>query len=66
MSHLTKRQQEVADLVATGLSYRAIADCLHISLRTVRRHVEDIASKIGEDERTPYRRVMLWGMRRAS
>lgn len=66
MTQLTNRQREVAALVAEGLSYQAIADRLQISMRTARRHVEDIAAKLGQDGTTPYKRVMLWGMRRAS
>lgn len=66
MRRLTPRQREVADLVAEGLSYQAIADELHMSLRTARRHVEDIAAKLGEDNTKPYKRVMVWAMHRAS
>ena len=44
---LSRRQQEVADLVAEGLSNRAIAECLFISERTVEGHVEQIRATLG-------------------
>jgi predicted ATPase/DNA-binding CsgD family transcriptional regulator len=43
---LTKREQEIAELVASGLSNRAIATRLFISKRTVDAHVEHIFSKL--------------------
>ncbi|MFI6958522.1 protein kinase [Nocardia sp. NPDC050408] len=44
---LTRREQEVADLVADGLTNRAIATRLVISLRTAEGHVEHILTKLG-------------------
>ncbi|MHA4852896.1 protein kinase domain-containing protein [Rhodococcus sp. MSC1_016] len=44
---LTKREQEVARLVAQGLTNRAIADRLVISPRTAQGHVEHILTKLG-------------------
>ncbi|MEU2103518.1 LuxR C-terminal-related transcriptional regulator [Nocardia sp. NPDC019255] len=46
-SGLTAREREVADLVADGLTNRAIAARLHISQRTADGHVERILSKLG-------------------
>src|SRR5262249_28067466 len=44
---LTKREREVADLIATGLSNRQIAARLVISQRTAESHVENILAKLG-------------------
>lgn len=57
---LTDRQTEVARLVGQGLSYKAIAMRLGLSVRTVERHVHRLAHKLGVNELTPYRRVQHW------
>ncbi|MEV6099862.1 protein kinase [Nocardia sp. NPDC051981] len=44
---LTKRERQVADLVAEGLTNRAIASRLVISQRTAQGHVEHILAKLG-------------------
>lgn len=44
---LTRREAEVAHLVADGLTNRDIADRLVISVRTVERHVDHILAKLG-------------------
>jgi DNA-binding CsgD family transcriptional regulator/tetratricopeptide (TPR) repeat protein len=44
---LTRREQEVAQLVARGLSSREIASTLSITERTAENHVEHILSKLG-------------------
>ncbi|WP_448611466.1 ATP-binding protein [Geodermatophilus sp. URMC 60] len=44
---LTRRQQEVADLVAEGLTDREIAARLVISPRTAESHVEQILTRLG-------------------
>ncbi|MCQ4118317.1 protein kinase domain-containing protein [Rhodococcus tibetensis] len=49
---LTKREREVADLVAQGLTNKAIAARLVISPRTAQGHVEHILTKLGFTSRT--------------
>lgn len=46
-SPLTRRQQEVAALVADGLSNREIAERLVVSQRTAETHVQNVLSKLG-------------------
>ncbi|MGV9612215.1 protein kinase domain-containing protein [Nocardia xishanensis] len=46
-STLTKREREVVDLVAEGLTNKAIAARLVISQRTAQGHVEHILTKLG-------------------
>lgn len=60
---LTRREQQIADLVADGLSNRAIAERLVISQRTAEGHVENILSKLGFHSRS---QVAAWvGERRS-
>jgi len=44
---LTKREEEIAELIATGDSNRTIAEKLSISERTAEHHVASIFSKLG-------------------
>jgi len=44
---LTRREQEVADLVAAGLSNKEIAAKLVIAQRTAENHVERVLTKLG-------------------
>ena len=46
-SGLTEREREVLRLIADGLTDRDIAAALHISPRTVGRHVGNVLSKVG-------------------
>lgn len=43
---LTYREQEVLDKLRRGLSYRAIADDLYISIDTVKFHIKNIYKKL--------------------
>ena len=47
MGALTPREQDVARLVATGLTDRAVAERLHLSHHTVSQHVKRIYRKLG-------------------
>jgi predicted ATPase/DNA-binding CsgD family transcriptional regulator len=49
---LSRREQEVAELVAEGLTDRQIAGRLFISERTVEGHVHHVRNKLGLDNRT--------------
>jgi DNA-binding NarL/FixJ family response regulator len=48
---LTRREQEVAGLVAAGLSNKDIASRLVISQRTAEGHIEHILTKLGFNSR---------------
>jgi non-specific serine/threonine protein kinase len=58
---LTKRERQVADLVAEGLTNKAIANRLVISQRTVQGHVEHILTKLGFNSRT---QIAAWMVER--
>ena len=49
---LTRREGEIAALVARGLTNRQIAAALHISERTAENHVQHILTKLGLHTRT--------------
>jgi DNA-binding NarL/FixJ family response regulator len=44
---LTKRQREIALLVADGMTNREIAERMSLSVRTAESHVEQIRTKLG-------------------
>jgi LuxR family maltose regulon positive regulatory protein len=49
---LSERELEVLRLLATGLTYRQVAEQLIISLNTVRHHTRNIYGKLGVRSRT--------------
>ena len=55
--HLTRREQEVATLVAQGMTNKQIAEQLTLSVRTAESHVERIRSKLGFHTRA---QVAVW------
>jgi DNA-binding CsgD family transcriptional regulator len=55
---LTRREREVADLAARGLSSPAIAERLHISARTVEGHLQRSYDKLGVRDRRDLRRLL--------
>ncbi|RZL84714.1 MAG: tetratricopeptide repeat protein [Rhodococcus sp. (in: high G+C Gram-positive bacteria)] len=61
-TRLTKRERQVADLIAEGLTNQAIADRLVISPRTAQGHVEHVLAKLGFTSRT---QVAAWVVEQA-
>ena len=49
---LTPREQEVLELIAGGLSNKAIQEKLTLSKNTVRTHIKNLYSKLGVHSRT--------------
>jgi DNA-binding NarL/FixJ family response regulator len=58
-SLLSKRETEVAGLVAAGFSNRHIAETLYVSERTVESHVQSILNKLGYHART---QIAAWAV----
>jgi DNA-binding NarL/FixJ family response regulator len=56
-SPLTRREREVAALIARGLTNRQIAEALFVSERTADTHVEHILAKLGVGSRA---QVAAW------
>jgi DNA-binding CsgD family transcriptional regulator len=61
-SSLTQREYEIAELVAGGLSNKAIAAELSISPTTAARHVANIMAKLGFNSRS---QIAAWVADRA-
>ncbi len=57
MAPLTRREQQVAELVTQGLSNNDIATRLVIAQRTAEGHVEHILTKLGFTTRT---QLVVW------
>jgi DNA-binding NarL/FixJ family response regulator len=49
---LTPREQQILELLANGLEYRAIGERLNISSETVRSHVQSAVERLHADNRT--------------
>jgi DNA-binding NarL/FixJ family response regulator len=60
-TELTRREREIAGLVAQGLSNRDIASTLVISQRTAETHVEHILTKLGFTSRA---QIAAWVVER--
>jgi non-specific serine/threonine protein kinase len=60
-SPLTERERDVAQLVASGLSNRSIAEMLMLGTRTVESHVSRILSKL---QLTSRAQLAVWVNRR--
>jgi DNA-binding NarL/FixJ family response regulator len=58
---LSRREEEVAALVAAGLTNRQIAERLYISERTAQNHVQHILTKLGFTTRS---QIAAWAVRR--
>ena len=58
---LTRRQLEVASLIAEGLTNKEIASRLFISERTAEGHVDQICNKLGFNSRV---QIAAWLIRR--
>ncbi len=56
-SPLTRREREVAELVAQGLTNREIATRLYTSERTAQNHVQHILTKLGLSNRS---QIAVW------
>jgi ATP/maltotriose-dependent transcriptional regulator MalT len=55
---LSRREREVANLAARGLSSQAIADRLFLSVRTVEGHLHNAYGKLGVNERRSLSRLL--------
>jgi len=61
VARITRRQQEIAILLAEGLSNAAIAERLVLSEGTVANHIEHILRRLGLQSRT---QVAVWAVER--
>ena len=55
---LSEREWEIARLAADGLSSKAIADRLYLSVRTVNNHLQNVYSKLGVSSRADLARSL--------
>ena len=58
---LSRREAEIAELVAGGLTNKQVAATAHISERTVESHVQHILAKLGFTSRS---QIAVWVSRR--
>jgi DNA-binding CsgD family transcriptional regulator len=59
-SRLTRREQDVTELVARGLTNRQVAEQLLVTPRTIETHLEHIFVKLGVQSRTE---LVAWAVR---
>ena len=52
MENLSRREQEVIELLAKGYRYKEIADALNMGFDTVRSHLRSIYDKLHVQSRT--------------
>jgi DNA-binding NarL/FixJ family response regulator len=60
---LSKRELEIAGLVADGLTSKEIAARLYLSERTVENHIDHVLSKLGLRNRT---QIATWAVKELS
>jgi len=60
-SPLTKRETEILDCIAQGMTNKAVADRLYISSQTVKNHVTSILRKLQVNDRTS---AVIYALRR--
>ncbi|WP_308197992.1 response regulator transcription factor [Saccharopolyspora soli] len=56
---MTTREEEILKLVAEGHSFKAIADLLVISVKTVERHRANLMQKLGLRDRLELTRYAI-------
>lgn len=66
LRELSQRQRDVAMLIAGGGTNRAIADALHLSEKTVEKHVSRLLDKLGVRSRAQVAALVGAETRRAS
>ena len=52
LAHLTDQEQRVLELMAEGLTNRAIGERLHLAEKTVKNYVTNVLAKMGMSRRT--------------
>jgi DNA-binding NarL/FixJ family response regulator len=52
LAHLTEQEQRVLELMAEGLTNRAIGECLRLAEKTVKNYVSSVLAKMGVNRRT--------------
>lgn len=52
LDKLTRREQEVLQLIASGMNNREISEALYITEKTVKTHVSHLLDKLGVADRT--------------
>lgn len=50
-TNLTSRELEILKMISSGMSYNQVADCLTITLSTVKFHIRNILQKLNADTR---------------